>query len=549
MARSSATILLVDDDSAFVRQVVEWFAPHELSVMTAETAAIARNLCEEMSPDLVIAELILPDGEPSDLIRELRRTRQGASIPIIVVTADEDAGHVEAAYNAGADDCMLKPVTEPALLARVHGMLRTAQIRDRLAQQSREISVLIDLGGLLAAAADPRSVLESAAQRIASVIPFSSCSIVVLSEDRRSGTVVSDTPDSTDLDIDLAIEEFPALAEVVAVGQPLVQEDADHDPLEVTLTQDDEDSEAEYGGFAMFPSIYEGRVQGVVISHLPPIALPVDQSQIQFGQLAAQILSSHLHKARQLARLHSVPSGDDVSGALHTTSGQEDLERRRLLANLVEHSADAIVAADMDGTILIFNRSAEKIFGYDRLEVIARGSVDDLYLPGCAREVMRIMRSPDLGEPGYVHNLQTEALSASGEIIPVSLSSAILYEGDEEVATVGIYHDLRQRLALETRLQEMAAQLVESEKQAALAALAGTAAHELNQPLTTIMGLVELLQMTAEEGTPLAEQLDRVYAETERMSGIVTRIGKITKFTTTRYVGETEILDLDKSSE
>lgn len=549
MPRSSATILLVDDDNTFVKDVVEWFAPHELSVVTAETGAIALNLCKDMSPDLVITELILPDAEPLDLLHKLREMRQGASIPIIVATSDEDPEHIEQAYHAGADDCLLKPASEAELLARVHGLLRTAQIRDRLTQQSHEMNVLLELGQLLAVVADPRSVLESAAARISQVIPFSSCTIVILNDDHTAGTLISDTPNSTDLDIDLAIPEFPALAEVVAVAQPLVVEDADHDPLEITLTQDDEDSEEGYGGFAMFPSTYQGQVQGVVILHLPPLALPVDQSQVLFGQLAAHVLAAHLHEVREQARLQGVGPGEDVSSSMQTTSGQEDLERRRLLANLVEHSADAIVAADMDGTILIFNRSAERIFGRARPDVIGRASVDDLYLPGSAGEVMRVMRSPDLGEPGYVHNLQTEALSSDGEIIPVSLSAAILYEGDEEVATVGIYHDLRQRLALESRLQEMAAQLVESEKQAALAALAGTAAHELNQPLTTIMGLVELLQMTAEEGSPIAQQLERVYAETERMSGIVTRIGKITKFTTTRYVGETEILDLDKSSE
>ena len=127
------------------------------------------------------------------------------------------------------------------------------------------------------------------------------------------------------------------------------------------------------------------------------------------------------------------------------------------------------------------------------------------------------------------------------------LSAAILREGEEEIATVGIFHDLRERLALESRLEEISAQLVQTEKQATLAALAGTAAHELNQPLTAVMGLVELLQLSAEGS--VASRLDKIYRETERMSAIVKRIGRITRFSTKKYVGETEILDLDQSSE
>jgi len=79
--------------------------------------------------------------------------------------------------------------------------------------------------------------------------------------------------------------------------------------------------------------------------------------------------------------------------------------------------------------------------------------------------------------------------------------------------------------------------------------LAGTAAHELNQPLTSVLGFAELL---TRRGLPAddaqREALAAILREAERMAQIVRKIGRITRYETKAYVGSTQILDLDKST-
>ncbi|HVE81492.1 MAG TPA: histidine kinase dimerization/phospho-acceptor domain-containing protein, partial [Myxococcales bacterium] len=93
----------------------------------------------------------------------------------------------------------------------------------------------------------------------------------------------------------------------------------------------------------------------------------------------------------------------------------------------------------------------------------------------------------------------------------------------------------------ETRLEE-------SERNAVIVALAGTAAHELNQPLTSVMGYAELLKRKLPPEDAAFRPVEIIYREAERMAEIVRKIGKITRYETKSYIGQAKILDLDKAS-
>jgi signal transduction histidine kinase len=161
-----------------------------------------------------------------------------------------------------------------------------------------------------------------------------------------------------------------------------------------------------------------------------------------------------------------------------------------------------------------------------------------------ARDVMRLIRAGG----GRVEGLRTELLDASGERVPVSLSAAMLYEGDAPIGSVGIFTDLREKIRMEQRLAQAQEQILAQERQAIVAELAGAAAHELNQPLTSVMGYAELLKRRLERETAAYSAAEVIFNEAERMAEIVRKIGKITKYETKSYVGRARILDLDRSA-
>jgi PAS domain S-box-containing protein len=223
-------------------------------------------------------------------------------------------------------------------------------------------------------------------------------------------------------------------------------------------------------------------------------------------------------------------------------------QTKEFFERVIESSVDAIVSASLDGRVLLFNRAAARVFGYEPSDVIGKMSVERLYPPGVAREVMRKIRDPEVCGPGRLEDYRVDMLNSAGETLAVKLSAALIMENDRAVGSVGIFTDIRDKLRMEAKLLRAQEELREREKHAAVAELAGAAAHELNQPLTSIIGYAELLGRRLESESSLHNAASIIITQAERMAEIVRKIGKITKYETKSYVGGAKILDLDKAT-
>lgn len=223
-------------------------------------------------------------------------------------------------------------------------------------------------------------------------------------------------------------------------------------------------------------------------------------------------------------------------------------ETKEFLENVIESSADAIVAADISGKILIFNQGAEKITGLRSDDVIGQMNVEKLYPEGVAREIMIRLRSPKYGGLGKYEAGRHELVTKDGDHVPINLAAALIFDKDGPIASVGIFSDLRERIRMEEELANAQEQLEISERQAVVVELAGTAAHELSQPLTTILGSAELMQRRLPPTGPNRKSVDRILSECDRMVAMLRKIGQITKYETKPYLGTTKILDLDAAT-
>jgi PAS domain S-box-containing protein len=221
---------------------------------------------------------------------------------------------------------------------------------------------------------------------------------------------------------------------------------------------------------------------------------------------------------------------------------------KEFLEKLIDGAVDAIIAADVEGNVILYNPGAERLYGWRPEDVIGRMSVEKMYPEGVARQIMRMLRSPSYGGVGRLELTRREIVTKDGEVVPVNMTASIIYEDGREVATVGILSDLRDRIRIEQRLLRAQEKLVITEKQALVAELAGAAAHELNQPLTSVMGYAELLRKKMAPDDPHWRAVDIILREAGRMADIVKKIGKITRYETKAYVGSAQILDLERSS-
>jgi PAS domain S-box-containing protein len=194
-------------------------------------------------------------------------------------------------------------------------------------------------------------------------------------------------------------------------------------------------------------------------------------------------------------------------------------EANDFLKNLIESSVDGIIVTNMKGDILLFNKGAENLLGYKSEEVVGKMHIQNIYAPGVAKEVMKKMRSPDYGGVGKLTSFPIVHRRKDGELIEGDLSASLMYdEKGNEIASVGIFKDLRERLGIERELRKMQEALLHSEKLAAMGRLTSQIAHELNNPIYGIMNTLELLKTEIPPESKRRRILDLSLSETQRLS-------------------------------
>ena len=238
----------------------------------------------------------------------------------------------------------------------------------------------------------------------------------------------------------------------------------------------------------------------------------------RLGDVLLPILRSEQHLRRRMRRAER-----DSRRALAELQSTRDL-----LGRLIDATPDPVMAVDLRGRVLVFNRAAESALGYDAAWALAHMHVTDVYVDRTeARRVLSAIRnSPD----GIVQHLEARLRARSGEQLPVSLSAAEVYAADGmPIGTVGVFMDRRREIALRERLEQTTAQLIASERRAAHVDVAGAAANELNQPLTAVMGALEMVDLRSDLPGDVKDRLGRAYLQLDRMADIVRRLALSTR--------------------
>jgi two-component system cell cycle response regulator len=163
---TSPSILVVEDDLDLCTLVT--LALGGLgSLATAHTLAEARAAAQQ-SPDMVILDVMLPDGNGLDLVTELQ-VDQAIHVPVLILTGLGSGDEKLRGFDAGADDYLIKPFDLDELRVRVRSLLRMRQVEQALAarnlmleQANRAASILLDTAHALTALGDQATVLQGA---------------------------------------------------------------------------------------------------------------------------------------------------------------------------------------------------------------------------------------------------------------------------------------------------------------------------------------------------------------------------------------------------
>jgi len=124
---SRVKVLVVDDERRVVELLRLYLGQEGYGVLTARDGVEALRVVREKQPDLLLLDLRLPQMDGLDVCRTLRKE---SDVPIIILTARDDAEDMLIGLESGADDYITKPFNPREVVARVRAVLRRSTDRD-----------------------------------------------------------------------------------------------------------------------------------------------------------------------------------------------------------------------------------------------------------------------------------------------------------------------------------------------------------------------------------------------------------------------------------
>jgi len=191
----------------------------------------------------------------------------------------------------------------------------------------------------------------------------------------------------------------------------------------------------------------------------------------------------------------------------------EEIRALDILQEAVENTNEAFVTIDQNHRVLFFNRAAEKIFGYNRDEVIGH-DLDVIMSPDCSRDHRSaVERYTKTRIPKRIgHETELLAIRKGGEKFPASISFSVSEVGGTLYFT-GIVRDLTETKALQEKI-------VRAERLAALGQVVAEITHEIKNPLVMIGGFARQLIRQAKDKKSLTK-LNIIADEVSRLETLI----------------------------
>ena len=120
---ASRKILLVDDSETVLQmeQMILAKSSYELILARDGEEGVAKALATQ--PDLILMDVVMPKMNGFEAVKQLRENAQTRSVPIVMVTSKAEAESMEAGYQNGCSDYIIKPIDQLELMTKVKNLL------------------------------------------------------------------------------------------------------------------------------------------------------------------------------------------------------------------------------------------------------------------------------------------------------------------------------------------------------------------------------------------------------------------------------------------
>ena len=268
--------------------------------------------------------------------------------------------------------------------------------------------------------------------------------------------------------------------------------------------------------FVKSPLLLQHDIRSGITVHIPGIQAP-------YGVLGVYSSMRRSYSSEEVSFLRS--AANILGTAMQRKHDEETIRRSELyFRGILESAPDGMAIVDREGRILQVNRETERLFGYQREELIGQPIeilVPERFRPHHGGHRNGYFHDPRLRPMGVGLDLYGRRKDSSEFPVEISLSPMQTPEGMVITAAV---RDVSARKAAEEQIKKLNAQLEEalrrSERLAATGRAAASLAHEINNPLTVLTDLLYVLSSQTELADASREILQSARKEVERLCSI-----------------------------
>jgi PAS domain S-box-containing protein len=472
--------VLIVDDSADIREFLgrTVLANEGYDVLTAADGKEGLILAQDLRPDLIIADYLMPEMTGLDLLDALKEA--SLDIPMILITAEGSEKLAIRAMRAGVYDYLIKPFEADALISAVRAVMSrywALQIRQRvpehllqanlaLEKRLRELATLVNIGKSVTSMLDIQQVLNAVVEAAVQLTGSEEGSLLLVDEPTGEMYVraARNFDQKTAYTLRLRVQDSLA-GQVVRTGQPIALSGEDVIKIKTQYL---------VKSVIYVPLQVKTHVIGVlgVDNRFKPRV--VDSHDVQVLSVLGDFAAIAIDNARLYA---------------------ETIQERDTLDAILRDTDDPFIVVDTNDNVLFCNPTARRAFNVTRADFIGqplKEVIDNA-------EVRRLF--------------SREALTGRGR------HSEITLEGGERIlnAQLTIIAGVGRSAVMQdiTYLKQL-----DRAKDDFVAAVS----HDLRSPLTSILGYVDLLERAGPLGDPQRKFIENIRTSVRSITGLITEL-------------------------
>jgi PAS domain S-box-containing protein len=474
----TARVLALDDDPKILAVLHELLEPWGVRLTTLDDPRQFWDVLHQTNPDLIILDLQMPYHSGIELCQAIRESDRWSGLPVMILTAHNEATIVDQVFSSGADDFVRKPIVGSELVTRIMNRLERVRLRRRLSEKSGTSGEEPEGGNSSNAEIAFLPLLTVQAER------FFNLSLDMLCIAGFDGYFKRVNP---------AFEQTLGYCREELLTHPFSDFVHPDDRAKTAMAMDQLQQGLPLTDFENRYRCKDGSYKYLVWRSMPVLeegvvyAIAHDVTQRKQNEAAWRKTRDEieLRVAERTAELvsltHRLQKELDTAKRLEEERDRVEADLRvsqARFAGILEIADDAIISIDKHQRITLYNQGAEKIFGYSAEEII--GQPLDVLLPISSVQVHRqhvkefgtgTAQARRMGERRPIFGRRKD-----GTEFPAEASISRLDRGEEQVFTV-ILRDITERQKVDRMKDEFIS----------------VVSHELRTPLTSIQGSLGML--------------------------------------------------------